>query len=109
MTVIPTSTCPLLIFMRQIMMRTHPYLPIAYLTKFPLRSRQPISLRLLELLLTPIIDLPTPNFASTVSYQTYPAESFFNKYEPQPTDGLPVWPLHPEDCWDPFTDHPWPC
>jgi len=51
-----------------------------------------------ELLPTPAVELPTPNFASTVPYPTYPAESFFNKCEPQPTDGLPVWPLHPEDC-----------
>ena len=45
----PTSTCPLLISTRQIMMRSHPYLTIAYLTKFPLRYRQPISLTLLIL------------------------------------------------------------
>ena len=62
-----------------------------------------------ELFPTPVFEIPTPNFASTVPYPTYPVGSLFNKYEPQPTDGLPVWPLHPEDCWDPVTGHPWPC
>jgi len=81
MTVILMSTCPLLISMRQIMLRTHPYLRIAYLTKFSLRSRQPISLgapNLTELYLTSVVELllltlqslcitqPTPrNYSST--------------------------------------------
>ena len=62
-----------------------------------------------ELLPPPVVEIPTPNFASTISWPTYPDKPFFNKYEPQPTDGLPVWPLHPEDCWDPVSGHPWPC
>jgi len=52
--------------------------------------------------------LPTLQ-AQYLGQLTYPAESFFNKYEPKTTDGLPVWPLHPEDCWDPVSGHPWPC
>ena len=40
-----------------------------------------------ELLPTPVVEFLDPNFASTVPYPTYPAVSFFNKYEPQPTDG----------------------
>ena len=42
-----------------------------------------------ELLPTPVVEVPIPNFASTVLYQSYPVGSFFSKYEPQPTDGLP--------------------
>ena len=59
-----------------------------------------------ELVPNPVVQLPPPNFASTIPWPTYPVGSLFNKYEPQPTDGLPVWPLHPEDCWDPVTSHP---
>jgi len=43
-----------------------------------------------EILPTPLVTFPTPNFTSTVPYKISPAESFFNKYEPQPTDSLPV-------------------
>jgi len=39
------------------------------------------------LLHTPVIEVPIPNFATIAPYATYPAESFFDKYEPQPTDG----------------------
>ena len=34
-----------------------------------------------ELLPTPAVELPTPNFPSTVPYPSYTAESFFNKCE----------------------------
>jgi len=44
-----------------------------------------------EILPTPVVTVPTPNFASTVPYKIFYTESFFNKYEPQPPDGLPVW------------------
>ena len=56
-----------------------------------------------ELLPTPVAEVPILNLAST---ETFPIGSFFNEYEPQSTDGLPVGPLH---CWDPVTGHPWPC
>ena len=62
-----------------------------------------------QLLPTPVVEISTPNFASTVPYSSYSYGPFFNKYEPQPTDGLPVWPLHPDDCWDQVTGHPCPC
>ena len=48
-----------------------------------------------SLLPTPVVEVPIPNFATTVLYPSYPVGSLFNKYEPQPTDGLPVWSLHP--------------
>ena len=51
-----------------------------------------------DLLPIPVVEVPTLNLAIT---ETFPVGPFFNKYEPQLTDGFPVWPLHPEDCWDP--------
>ena len=50
----------------------------------PLRSRQPISLRLLALLsllssFLLVVEVPIPNFASTVPCPTHPVESFFKK------------------------------
>ena len=43
-----------------------------------------------ELLPTPGVEVPIPNFASTEPYQAFHVGSFFDKYEPQPTDGLTV-------------------
>jgi len=42
-----------------------------------------------ELIPNPVVQLPPPNFASTVPWPIYSTAASFNKYEPQPTDGLP--------------------
>jgi len=48
---------------------------------------------------TPLhVDIDPLQHETMTPYVPYPpAGAFFHMYAPQPTDGLPVWPFHPED------------